>query len=155
MQQDQILEIGSESLSDRPESMNGVTDLLEVTHMVAKGKGATPIAAMSPTAINTEATQATKRLITTFIGSPSRRGARLRASSGEVFDVLDPTKRAEMLLDNIFSDPDKYLELSRKYDQEPMNAAVKENLITGLTSGFLKTRNEEGNVDQQMMDFLT
>ena len=43
-----------------------------------------------------------------------------------------------MTLDNIFSDPDKYLELSRKYDQESMNAAVKENLITGLTSGFLK-----------------
>ena len=35
-----------------------------------------------------------------------------------------------------------------------MNAAVKENLITGLTSGFLKTRNDEGNVDQQMMDLL-
>ena len=116
---------------------------MEVTQIVAKGKGATPVAAMSPTAFNTEAIQATNRLTMTFTGPFSRPVARLQLACG-VFDVLDPTKRADMMLDNIFSDPDKYLELSRKYDQKPMNAAVKENLITGLTSGFLKTRNEEG-----------
>ena len=153
-EQDQILEIGRELFSDKPEFMNGLTDLLEVTQMVGKGKGATPVAAMSPTAFNTEATQATNRLIMTFIGPLSRPGARLRAVAGGVFDAVDPTRRAEMMLDNIFANPDKYLELSKKYDKNPMDPAVKENLITGLTTGFLKTRNEEGNVDQQMMDLL-
>ena len=114
MQQDQILEIGRELLSDRPEFMNGLTDLLEVTQMVAKGKGATPVAAMSPTAFNTEAIQATNRLTMTFTGPFSRPVARLRTLACGVFDVLDPTKRADMMLDNIFSDPDKYLGLSRK-----------------------------------------
>ncbi|MDA9855401.1 hypothetical protein N9C80_03120 [Paracoccaceae bacterium] len=153
-EQDQILEIGRELFSDKPEFMNGLTDLLEVTQMVGKGKGASPVAAMSATAFNNEASQATNRLIMAFIGPLSRTGARLRAFAGGVFDAVDPTKRAERMLDNIFANPDKYLELSKKYDKNPMDIAVKENLIRGLTTGFLKTRNEEGNVDQQMMDLL-
>ncbi len=46
-----------------------------------------------------------------FIGPLSRLGARLRAFSDAGFEVIDPTKRAEISLNNIFSDPGKYLEL--------------------------------------------
>ena len=63
------------------------------------------------------------------------------------------------MLDNIFADPDKFLELSRKYDQAPMDLATKQNLITGLTTGFIKgetafVNREEADVDQQMMELL-
>ena len=61
----------------------------------------------------------------------------------------------------LFANPDKYLELSKLYDIDPMNPAIKENLITGLTTGFLKGANaditgdaDQNNVDQQMMDLL-
>ena len=158
---DQILEIGRELFSEQPEFMNGLSDLLEVSRMIGKGKGATPVASMSPTAFNAEATKSTNRLIMTFIGPLSRPGAKLRALAGGVFDALDPTRRAEIMLDNIFANPNKYLELSRKYDIDPMNPAVKENLITGLTTGFIKGVNadvsfleDQNNVDQQMMNLL-
>ena len=65
------------------------------------------------------------------------------------------------MLDNIFANPDKFLELSRKFDADPTDPAVKENLLTGLTTGFIKGVNAEqsfltdqNNVDQQMMDLL-
>lgn len=158
---DQVLEVGRLLFSDKPEFMNGLSDLLEVSRMVGKGKGATPVAAFSPTVFNAEATKATNRLIMTFIGALSRPGARLRALAGGIFDQFDPTRRAEMMLDNIFANPDEYLRLSRKYDVDPMDLAVKENLITGLTTGFLKGVNAEvsfledqNNVSQQMKDLV-
>ena len=51
-----------------------------------------------------------------FIGPLSRFGARLRAFAGAGFDANDPTERAKIRLDNIFSDPDNCLELSKKHD---------------------------------------
>ena len=65
------------------------------------------------------------------------------------------------MLDNIFANPDKFIELSRKYDRDPMDLATKQNLITGLTTGFVKgitadfgAENDGTNVDQQMMELL-
>ena len=158
---DQMLAIGREIFSAKPEFMNGLTDLLEVSRMIGKGKGATPVAAMSPTAFNAEATKATNRLIMGFIGPLSRPGARLRAIAGGVFDAVDPTRKAEIILDNIFANPDKYLELSKKYDVDPMNPILRETLETGLITGFVKAYSadvsfltDQENVDQQMMDLL-
>lgn len=157
----QILEIGRLVFKDKPDLMDGLSSLLEVSRMIGKGKGAIPVASMSPTAFNKEALQATNRLIMLFIGPLSRTGARLRAGAGAVFDKYDQTKRAEVMLDNIFANPDKFLELSRKFDADPTDPAVKENLLTGLTTGFIKGVNAEqsfltdqNNVDQQMMDLL-
>ena len=77
------------------------------------------------------------------------------------FDGLDPSKRAEIMLDNIFADSVKFVELTWKYDRDPMVLATKQNLITGLTTGFIKgiaavfgAQNEGTNIDQQMMELL-
>jgi hypothetical protein len=157
----QMLNVGREIFSDRPEMMESITTLLEAARMIQKEKGATPVASMSPTEFNRQATTATNRLIMTFIGPLSRGGAQIRAIAGGVFDYVDPTKRAEIMLDNILADPNKFIELSRKYDTMPMDQALKENIITGLTTGFIKGYNAErtyatdqNNVDQQMNDLI-
>ena len=131
----QILEIGRLVFKDKPDLMDGLSSLLEVSRMIGKGKGAIPVASMSPTAFKKEALQATNRLIMLFIGPLSRTGA--------VFDKFDQTKRAEVMLDNIFANPDKFLEPSRKFDADPTDPAVKENLLSGLTTGFIKGVNAE------------
>ena len=160
-EQDQLLAAGRLIFEGKPELFNGVTTMLEVAGMIGRGKGAQPVAAMSATAFNTEATQATNRLIMIAVGPLTRAGARLRAFAGGAFDALDPTNRAEIMLDNIFANPDKFIELSRKYDRDPMDLATKQNLITGLTTGFVKgitadfgAENDGTNVDQQMMELL-
>jgi hypothetical protein len=93
-----------------------------------------------------------------FIGLLSRPGARLRAFADTGFDAIDPTKRAEIILNNIFSDPNKYLELSRRYDRDLMNPSLKENHSHGAPTNFLKRyyANEiflvdYENADQKMM----
>ena len=82
--------------------------------MIGRGKGAQPVASKSSSAFKTEATQATNRLIMIAVGPLTRAKARLRAFAGGEFDSLDPTKRVEIMLDNIFADPDKFIQLIRK-----------------------------------------
>lgn len=157
----QMLSIGREIFSDRPEMMESISTLLEAARMIQKEKGATPVASMSATEFNKQASTATNRLIMTFIGPLSRTGAQVRAIAGGVFDAVDPTKRAEIMLDNILADPNKFIELSRKYDRMPMDQALKENITTGLTTGFIKGYNadltyatDQNNLDQQMNDLI-
>jgi hypothetical protein len=115
----------------------------------------------SATAFNKEALQATNRMIMTFIGPLSRIGAKVRTLAGATFDALDPTKRAQTIMDNILADPDRFLELAKKYDRYPMDPVIYERLVTAITSGGIKAVNAENeymfdqnNVDQQMMELV-
>ena len=158
---DNLINIGREIYSGQPERMETIEILLDAARMIDKSKQATPVPGMSATAFNKEALQATNRLIMTFIGPLSRIGAKVRTLSGAAFDALDPTKRAQTILDNILANPDRFLELSKKYDSYPMDPVIYERLITAITSGGIKAVNAEqeymfdqNNVDQQMMDLV-
>ena len=158
---DSLINIGREIYSGQPERMETIEILLDAARMIDKSKQATPVPGMSATAFNKEALQATNRLIMTFIGPLSRIGAKVRSLSGAAFDALDSTKRAQTILDNILANPDRFLELSKKYDSYPMDPVIYERLITAITSGGIKAVNAEqeymfdqNNVDQQMMDLV-
>lgn len=158
---DNLINIGREIYSDQPERMETIEILLDAARMIDKSKQATPVPGQSPTAFNQEALQATNRMIMTFIGPLSRIGAKVRSLSGAAFDALDTTKRAQTILDNILANPDRFLELAKKYDSYPMDPVIYERLITAITSGGIKTVNSEksymfdqNNVDQQMMDLV-
>ena len=158
---DNLINIGREIYSGQPERMETIEILLDAARMIDKSKQATPVPGQSPTAFNQEALQATNRLIMTFIGPLSRVGAKVRSLSGAVFDALDTTKKAQTILDNILANPDRFLELAKKYDSYPMDPVIYERLITAITSGGIKTFNAEksymfdqNNVDQQMMDLV-
>jgi hypothetical protein len=158
---DSLLTIGKEIYSGQPERMETIEILLDAARMIDKSKQATPVPGQSPTAFNQEALQATNRLIMTLIGPLSRIGAKVRSIAGATFDALDTTKRAQIILDNILANPDRFVELSKKYDTYPMDAVIYERLFTSLVSGGIKTVNAEksymfdqNNVDQQMMDLV-
>jgi len=64
-------------------------------------------------------------------------------------------------LDNILSDPEEYVRLARKYDSNPMDPQLQEQIITALVAGGTKGVNAEveymydqNNQDQQMMDMM-
>ena len=156
-----ILAIGREVFGSKPEMMESIETLLEAARMIERQKQAQPVAGMSPTVFNQEATQATNRLIMTFVGPLTRTGAKIRSLSGAAFDAFDSGKKASLILDNIFSDPDYFLELSRKYNQYPMDPLAQENLITALTASGTKALNAEAsyltdqnNTNQQMESLL-
>ena len=158
---DSLINIGREIYSGQPERMETIEILLDAARMIDKSKQATPVPGQSATAFNKEALQATNRLIMTFIGPLSRLGAKVRTLAGATFDALDPTKRAQTIMDNILADPDRFLELAKKYDRYPMDPVIYERLVTAITSGGIKAVNAENeymfdqnNVDQQMMELV-
>jgi hypothetical protein len=140
--------------------METVETLLESARLIEKQKQAQAVQGMSPTIFNREAVTATNRLIMTFIGPLTRTGARIRSLAGAAFDKLDSAKKATRIMDNIFADPDYFLELSRRYNRDPINPVLQENMITALTSGIIKTVNTETDAalqpssDQQMEELL-
>jgi len=155
------LDIGRAVFSKTPQMMETIETLLDAARIIEKQKQASPVVAMSATAFNQEAVQATNRLIMTFIGPLTRLGARISALSGTVFDKLDASQRAARIMDNMLADPDYFLELARKYNRYPMDPLVEENLITAITAGVTKGANAEAsymydqnNVNQQMDNLL-
>ena len=96
----------------------------------------------------------------TFIGPLTRTGARIRSLAGAAFDKLDSARKATTIMDNIFADPDYFLELTRKYNRTPLDPVLQENMVTALTSGGVKTFNAETDAalqptsDQQMEQLL-
>ena len=156
-----ILSIGREIYSEQPERMETFEILLDAARMIDKSNQATPVPGVSATAFNKEAVQATNRMIMTLIGPLNRTGAKIRSIAGATFDALDTTNRAQKILDNILADPERFLELAKKYDTYPMDPLVYENLITAITAGTTKAVSAEkeymydqNNVDQQMMDLV-
>tara|TARA_Y100000022_G_scaffold97794_1_gene84301 strand:+ start:147 stop:3473 length:3327 start_codon:yes stop_codon:yes gene_type:complete len=157
---DNVLAIGREVFSTKPEIMETIETLLESARMIEKQKQAQAVQGMSPTIFNREAVTATNRLIMTFIGPLTRTGAKIRSLAGAAFDKLDSAKKATRIMDNIFADPDYFLELTRKYNRTPLDPVLQENMVTALTSGVVKTFNAETdsvlqpNSDQQMEQLL-
>ena len=157
---DNVLAIGREIFSTRPEIMESIETLLESARLIEKQKQAQAVQGMSPTIFNREAVTATNRLIMTFIGPLTRTGAKIRSLAGAAFDKLDSAKKATRIMDNIFADPDYFLELTRKYNRTPLDPVLQENMVTALTSGVVKTFNAETdsvfqpNSDQQMEQLL-
>lgn len=156
-----VLSLGRQVFADKPEFMQGIETLLEASRMIEKQKQSQPIAGVSPTQFYQEASKATNRMIMTLIGPLSRTGARVRALAGAGFDALDPTKKAQTILDNILSDPEEYVRLARKYDSNPMDPQLQEQIITALIAGGTKGVNAEveymydqNNQDQQMMEMM-
>lgn len=156
-----ILAIGREVFADKPEFMETISTLLEASRMIQKQKQAQPVQGMSPTVFNQEATKATNRMIMVLIGPLSRLGAQVRSVTGAAFDAMDSTKRASQILDRMLAEPDYFLEMTRKYNANPMDPLVEENLITALTAGVSRTANVETeglfdspNSDQQMEELL-
>jgi hypothetical protein len=136
---DQTLLIGREVFASKPEVAEALEAYSEVAGFVQANKNARTSVGLSPTAFLQEATTATNRLIFTLIGPLSRLGTRVRALSGAAFQKFDPEQKAMDIYDEILSNPDKFVELSRKYNSQPNNAANQDMLSRMLMGAGLKS----------------
>lgn len=141
----QLIRAGREVFSDRPEIMDTVEPLMEMAGMVQRTKEARPISVFSPTAFSQDAQKATNRLIYLTTGPLTRAGTRIRAFLGAAVENMAPDQRAAQVMDGILADPDRFVELARKYNADPANGKAREELLRAMFSGVIKT-----DVDEEM-----
>jgi len=132
--------------SDKPEVMEAVEPLMEVTGMVQRSKEARPISVFTSTAFSQDAQRATNRLIYITTGPLSRAGTRIRAFLGAFVENMAPDQRAAYVMDNILADPDKFVSLARKYNKNPQSGRAREELMRAMFSGAIKADTDEGDV---------
>ena len=151
-----FIEMGASVFKDAPGYMEGFTSLLEVAGQISREKKAIPVAGMSATTFLKEARTASGRLINMTLGPLNRLGTKVRATFGMLFEGKNPTARAQMILDNLYADPNYIIELSKKYDRTPMDEAVKQQLLSALLSSVPKTAAAATGSDekQQMSDLF-
>ena len=141
----QLIRVGREVFSDKPEVMETIEPLMEVAGMVQRTKEARPISVFSPTAFSQDAQKATNRLIYLTTGPLTRAGTRIRAFLGAAVENMAPDQRAAQVMDGILADPDRFVELARKYNADPANGKAREELLRAMFSGVIKT-----DVDEEM-----
>lgn len=136
---DNILRIGREVFSGKPEVMDALEATAEIAGFVQGNRNSRTSIGLSPTAFLKDASKSTNRMIMSFIGPLSRLGARVRAGTSALFEAYSPDRRAEALRDTIFADADKFVELARKYNTAPNDREAQERLSRFLTSGMMKS----------------
>jgi len=138
-----LFNVGDEVFRDRPEVMDALRLMTDLTADTNLSRNARPIATQSPTAYNMEAMTAANRLIYTFIGPLSRAGTRVRAGVSALLEAYAPDERAARIMDNIMADPDYFVRLSRRYNRYPRDPQARDNLIRGLLQGFVRAEPDE------------
>lgn len=133
-----IFRVGDEVFRDKPEVMDALRMMSELASDTASSRNATPIAAMSATEFNRQATTATNRLIYTFIGPLSRTGTRVRSAVSSLIETVAPDERAAIILDNIMADPEYFAELSRRYNRQPNDPQAQAMLTRALLTAGVR-----------------
>jgi len=141
----QLIRVGREVFSDKPEVMETIEPLMEMAGMVQRSKEARPISVFSPTAFSQDSQKATNRLIYLTTGPLTRAGTRIRAVLGAAIEGMAPDQRAAQVIDGIMADPDKFVELARRYNVDPANTRTRDELLRSMFSGVIKT-----DVDEEM-----
>jgi hypothetical protein len=138
-----MFRVGDVIFKDTPEVMDAVRAMSELASEVASSRNASPIAAMSATEFNRQATTATNRIIYTIIGPLSRAGTRLRAGIGGFLQNAAPDERAAIIMDNIMADPAYFAELARRYNRQPNNPEAEQALLRAMTTAYVRS-NDSG-----------
>jgi hypothetical protein len=133
-----MFRVGDAVFKDTPEVMDAVRTMSEVASGVASSRNASPIAAMSATEFNRQASTATNRIIFATIGPLSRTGTRLRAAMGSFLQTAAPDARAAIILDNIMADPAYFAELARRYNRQPNNPEAEAALIRAMVGASVR-----------------
>lgn len=135
----ELLDQGRMIFKDKPEVAEALEVYSEIAGFIQANKNSRSSLSLSPTAFLQDATTATNRMIFTLIGPLSRLGTRVRALSSAVFQRLDPETKAMQIYDEILSNPDKFIELSRKYNKAPNNVENKDMLVRMLMGAGMKS----------------
>ena len=106
-----VFEYGDIIFSDRPELMESLRTIAELSGFMARSKGAKSVATDSNTATRMEAMRAANQMITQTFGVLNRIGAKIRAGSTALIDRALPADAGARLTDAIVSDTPEFLRI--------------------------------------------
>ena len=138
-----LLEIGDQIYADSPELMSALRTNLAAASDAAKSSRAQPIASQSATGYNLSAQTATNRLLYLTIGPLNKKATRFRAVSSGVLERLNADGRAAEIQQKLLADPDYFLSLARKYNKNPADPLLEDQLYRYITSGLVKTDDDQ------------
>lgn len=174
-----VMEHGRAIFKDTPEVMGTIEGLLDLAGFITKSKNARAIAADPATAARMEASRATNRIVTAVFGVLSRRGAVIRNFSNAVIRKLTPEDMVYRMMDEIYSDPDKFVSLAKGLvtDTTKRDAAIRiatlaaraginasgnpnyeegglESIVNEAVNSAAKAETGDSSIDQQTQDIF-
>lgn len=144
----QLFEVGDIIYADQPQFMQAIRGTLDAAAEVAQGARATPIRSQSATAFNRETATATTRLIYLIVGPLSRAGSRVRAVVGGAIEKADADTKATAIRNRILQEPNYFLELADRYNKNPRDPLLEDQMINYLSTAILKTDVEDDDIDE-------
>lgn len=149
-----MLEYGDQIFSDRPELMEAVRTLLDVSGLVTRSKGAKTVATDSATATRLAAMQSSNQMITFLFGVLSRTGARVRSASNTLINRMSPDEQGQRLMDALMADKDYFVEVADKAlaKQTVMDPDIKDAMFAFLVRSGIYTADDEQDYLSAAMD---
>lgn len=140
-----VLEYGDQLFPDRPDFMESVRELLDVSGLVTRSKGAKAVATDSATASRMEALKSSNQMITMVFGVLNRVGARLRSASTTIINKVSPDEAGMRLLDAVMADKDYFLQIADRViaKQTPMDPEIRDMLFSLLVRTGVYTAGDE------------
>jgi gas vesicle protein len=145
-----LYQMGDVIYADRPEIMQAVRETSELASNLAKSRNAVPVSSMSATAFNQQAATATSRLIYLTVGPLSKAGTRIRSIVGTAIEGADGYTKAAAIRDKILANPDEFLRLSQRYNQQPNDEALQAMLLRFMVEGGVRATDPATNEDVEM-----
>lgn len=149
-----MLEYGDQIFSDRPELMEAVRTLLDVSGLVTRSKGAKTVATDSATATRLAAMQSSNQLITFIFGVLSRTGARVRSASNTLINRLSPDEQGQRLMDALMADKDYFVQVADRAlaKQTVMDPDIRDAMFAFLVRSGIYTADDEQDYFAAAMD---
>ena len=134
-----IFEIGDRIFADRPEVMRAVRDLTEFAADSTRARNAPSVAGQSNTAFNQNVAAATNRIIYATMGPLTRAGTRVRALINAGVETVDPTNLSARVMDEILSDPARFVAIARRIEQNPTDPQLQELMAISIMRGIARS----------------
>ena len=134
-----IFELGDRIFSDKPEVMTAVRELTEFAADSTRARNAPSVAGQSNTAFNQNVAQATNRIIYATMGPLTRAGTRVRALINAGVETVDPTNLSARIMDEILSNPDRFVAIARRIEQNPTDPQLQELMAVSIMRAITRT----------------
>jgi hypothetical protein len=134
-----IFELGDRIFSESPEVMRAIRDLTEFAADSTRSRNAPSVAGQSNTAFNQNVAAATNRIIYATMGPLTRAGTRVRALINAGVETVDPTNLSARIMDDILANPDRFVAIARRIEQNPTDPQLQELMAISVMRALTRS----------------
>jgi hypothetical protein len=143
---DQFFALTDEVFADLPEVSESLRELTVLAANMQSMRSAKPNASWSPTAYKQDAMEQGNRMINVLIGPLNRKATRARTALATAIEARQPDREAANLMNKILSDPEYFADLSRRFNKEPDNPALRDEAMRWFASAEAKSTEPDPEV---------